>query len=117
MTTASVLQAQERYFPGLLTEEQAEQYALRGMEYVSILTGGRSDTATGWKEERALLAVCTAMRCMAEADAARSEGGARLTGVSNDGYSERYAAFSDGLTGIAQSVRACLSGTGLMALL
>lgn len=110
----------DEIYPGSLTEEQFEKYLPSAENYIDLLTHGRAESAAGYKAKRVKQAVCAVIREMASQDAVKNESGARLTSVSNDGYTEAYGA-SAGASAEAENIcltaQRWLSGTGLVGLL
>ncbi len=106
-------------YPDAMEEARFEMYAPSAEAYVDVLTHNRARSAEGWKAERVKMAVCALVREMAALDAAKGTDGARLTSVSNDGYTESYAALSsDGeRDALRSAVMRHLSGTGLVSFL
>lgn len=119
MTVQEVIAAYARLYPGRMQPAEVEMYAPSALAYVEVVTARRSDSATGWKLDRAMQAVCAGINEMAAQDAAKSETGARLAGVSNDGYSESYGTGGADAEGeaIRNVMRHWLSGTGLVSAL
>lgn len=107
-------------YPSRLTEAQFDMYCPSAEAYIDLITHNRAAEVTGYKADRVKQAVCAAIGEMATQDAAKNAAGARLTSVSNDGYSESYGAAgnaeSDGRQ-IRAVVYRWLSGTGLVSLL
>lgn len=107
-------------YPGKMTAEQFDEYCPAAEAYINLLTHDRAKSATGYKAERVKQAVCAIIAEAATLDAAKSATGARLTSVSNDGYTENYSA-AGGAETETGSIRAAavrwLSGTGLVSLL
>lgn len=118
MTVDEIMEAYGELYPDRMTDEALEMYAPSALAYVGILTARRCETAEGWKRERVIQAVCACINEMAAQDAARSENGARLASVSNDGYTENYAADQGGgASAIRRAAALWLSGTGLVSAL
>lgn len=107
-------------YPMKLTEEQFESYLPSAEAYIDLITHDRAESATGYKAERVKRAVCAVIGEMAAQDAAKNAQGARLTAVSNDGYSESYGQSANAATegdAIRTIARRWLSGTGLVSAL
>lgn len=108
-------------YPMKLTEDQFDTYIPSAEAYIDLITHNRAESATGYKKERVKQAVCAVLGEMAAQDACKNAAGARLTSVSNDGYTEYYgqqsaASASEGEE-IRQTARRWLSGTGLVSAL
>lgn len=105
-------------YPMKLTEDEFETYLPSAEAYIDLITHNRAAEATGYKAERVKQAVCAVLGEMAVQDAAKSANGARLTSVSNDGYTEHYgqSAASEN-DAVRQAARRWLSGTGLVSAL
>lgn len=119
MTINEVMAAFELLYPDKLGFEAVERNAPAAMALVSAMTARRSDLADGWQKQRALQAVCAVIREMATQDAARTEDGARLSSVNNDGYSESYAVSNAGADekALRDAAHIWLSGTGMVSAL
>lgn len=109
-------------YPAGLSEDDYEQYAPSAEAYIDVITHNRAEYATGYKRDRVTQAVCAIANEMHAVDSAKGESGARLTSVSNDGYTESYAgtaaasADAEGAA-IRQIAMRWLSGTGLVSAL
>lgn len=101
-------------YPARLTEEEFSGLLPSARAYMDVVTHNRWQSAAGWKRERAIQALFAAVNAMAADQSARNAQGARLTSVSNDGYTESYA--SDGAA-IRSAALEWLSGTGLVSAL
>lgn len=107
-------------FPDRLTEDEFKRLLPSGAAFIGAITAGRAESATGYKAERAEQALAAVITEMAAQNAARGDGGSRVTSVSNDGYTENYgshataAAEEAALRSIAFRY---LSGTGLVSAL
>jgi hypothetical protein len=106
-------------YPDRLSEEQFSMYVPSAKAYIDVITHNRAGKAAGYKADRVKMAVCAVVCEMAALDAAKGTDGARLTSVSNDGYSESYASMgadteTDALRSAAMRY---LSGTGLVSFL
>lgn len=97
---------------GKLAEPIFLLYATRAAMYIESITARRSANALGWKLERVKAATASVIDAMA----ALSDGGAVVTSVSNDGYSESYAV-KDADTSLRSAAMHYLSGTGLVGAL
>ena len=87
---------------------------------MDVITANRAQNATGYKAERVKMAICAVINEMAAQNAARSEGGARIASVSNDGYTETYgslAGASNEESALLSAAFRYLSGTGLVSAL
>lgn len=105
-------------YPMKLTEDQFNDYLPSAEAYIDLITHDRARSATGYKAERVKQAVCAVIGEMAAQDAAKSANGARLTSVSNDGYTEHYKqAETPDTDPVRLAARRWLSGTGLMSAL
>lgn len=107
-------------YPAKLTEDQFESYLPSAEAYIDLITHDRAMSATGYKAERVERAVCAVIGEMSAQAATQNEQGARLTAVSNDGYSESYGAAGSADTEGAQLRSVAfrwLSGTGLVSAL
>lgn len=107
-------------FPNGLSEESFEKYCPLAEAYIDAITHNRAEDATGYKAARVKQAVCAVIKELAAQDAAKNESGARLTSVSNDGYTEDYGASGDASAeaeNICLTAQRWLSGTGLVSLL
>lgn len=101
-----------------LTEDEFNAYLPSAEAYIDLITHNRAAEATGYKAERVKQAVCAVVGEMAAQDAAKSAKGARLTSVSNDGYTEHYKqAETPDTDPVRLAARRWLSGTGLVSLL
>lgn len=102
-------------YPMKLTEDEFDSYLPSAEAYIDLITHYRAAEATGYKAERVKQAVCAVIGEMAAQDAAKSANGARLTSVSNDGYTEHYKqAETPDTDPVRLAARRWLSGTGLM---
>lgn len=106
-------------YPNGMTEAAFNGYLPSAVAYIDVITHNRASTAVGYKAERVARAVYAVTNEMAAQDAARGENGARVTSVSNDGYSESYGASSAATDSAAIRAAAFmwLSGTGLVSAL
>jgi hypothetical protein len=108
-------------YPMRLTEDEFDAYLPSAEAYIDLITYNRAANAAGYKAERVRQAVCAVIGEMAAQDATKNAGGARLTSVSNDGYTETYRAASGGTAEEAYAIRQMamrwLSGTGLVSAL
>jgi hypothetical protein len=105
-------------YPNRLTEDEFETYLPSAEAYIDLITHNRAEEATGYKAERVKQAVCAVIGEMAAQDAAKSANGARLTSVSNDGYTEHYKqAETPDTDPVRLAARRWLSGTGLVSAL
>ena len=107
-------------YPEKLTADQFYSYLPSAEAYIDLITHHRAEGATGYKAERVKQAVCAVIGEMAAQDAAKSESGARLQSVTNDGYTEYYGSTSGGAAAteadaIRRTARQWLSGTGLVS--
>lgn len=104
--------------PDGLTEQQFGSYLPSAAAYIDVITHNRAADAAGYKAQRVKWAVCAVVREMAAQDAVKNAQGVRLSSVSNDGYTESYAADgrSDGER-IRSAAMQYLSGTGLVSFL
>ena len=108
----------DELYPMKLTEDQFDSCLPSAEAYIDMITHNRAESAAGYKAERVKQAVCAVIGEMAAQNAARSAEGARLTSVSNDGYTEHYAQTgADGDEALMRAARRWLSGTGLVSAL
>lgn len=110
----------EELFPDRISEDAFDALLPSASAYVDVITANRAKSAAGYKAERVKLAVFAVINEMASQSAARSEGGARIASVSNDGYTESYGAYSSAANEEAALRSAAfryLSGTGLVSAL
>lgn len=104
-------------YPDRLTEIEFNGLLPSGIAYLDVITHNRCENATGWKLERAKQALFAVINEMAALQSVSNAKGARLSSVSNDGYSETYGGGSaDGST-IHKAAVEWLSGTGLVGAL
>lgn len=103
-------------YPARLTEDEFESLLPSASAYMDVVTHNRWQSAEGWKRTRAVQALFAIINEMAAAQSISNGKGARLQSVSNDGYSESYAADTDG-TAIRRAAHEWLSGTGLVSAL
>lgn len=107
-------------YPMKLTEDEFDAYLPSAEAYIDLITHNRAADAAGYKAERVRQAVCAVIGEMATQSAMKNSGGARLTSVSNDGYTEYYGQNS-GMELESAAIRAAavrwLSGTGLVSAL
>lgn len=103
-------------YPDHLTQEVFSSLLPSGIAFINAITANRAQTAAGYKAERVTQAVCAVVNEMAAQNACRGSGGARVSSVSNDGYSETYGNLSSA-EGEEKALRRAamlyLSGTGL----
>ena len=110
----------EQLYPEQISEEEFVSLLPSASAFIDAVTASRASTATGYKAERVKHALIAVVHEMAAQNAARGTNGARVSGVSNDGYSETY-----GNTNSAENEEKALrcmafrylSGTGLMGAL
>lgn len=107
-------------YPMKLTEDEFEAHLPSAEAYIDLITHNRAADATGYKAERVKQAVCAVIGEMAAQNATKNAGGARLTSVSNDGYTEYYGQ-NAGMELESAAIRSAavrwLSGTGLVSAL
>ncbi len=105
------------HFGQLTDREEFDRLAGNASRMLDVLTGRRAASATGYKADALADAVCAMVDFMYAAE--ESGQGRGVTSVSNDGYSESYAASTP--EAVEQSIRSLafqwLSGTGLMGAL
>lgn len=104
------------------SEDVFEAYSPSAEAYIDVLTHNRAQDAEGYKRERVKQAVCALVKEMHAIDSAKGTGGARVTSVTNDGYSESYAGTASAGADIEtntlrQTAMRWLSGTGLVSAL
>jgi len=107
-------------FPNGLSGEEFDSLLPQAAAFVDVITAGRADSASGYKAERAKMAVCAAVNELAAQNAARGADGARISAVSNDGYSENYGGLNTAESeeaALRSAVIRYLSGTGLVSAL
>lgn len=106
--------------PEQITQEEFDGLLPSATAFINAVTANRAESATGYKEERAELALIAVIHEMAAQNAARGTNGARINSVSNDGYSESYGN-SNSAENEEKALRCVafryLSGTGLMGAL
>lgn len=110
----------EKFFPGCITKGTFDSLMPSASAFVDAVTANRARNAVGYKAERVALAICAVINEMAAQNAARSESGARIASVSNDGYTETYgslAGASNEETALRSAAFRYLSGTGLVSAL
>ena len=106
--------------PGRMDEEEFDAYIPSALMFVETITANRARSATGYKAERVKYAVCAVINEMAAQAAARGSGGARVSSVSNEGYTESYGSLSSAASEesvLRSAAFRYLSGTGLMSAL
>lgn len=105
------------YFGTLTDEDEFDRLAANASRKLDVLTGRRAASATGYKAEALKDAMCALVDYMHSVE--ESGQGQGVTSVSNDGYSETYAASTP--EGVEHGMRSIafqwLSGTGLMGAL
>ena len=107
-------------FPDRLTEDEFSNLLPSGIAFVNVITANRAQSAAGYKLDRAKQAVCAVINEMAAQNAARGDGGARVTSVSNEGYTENYGTLcgaSSEESALRSTAFRYLSGTGLVSAL
>lgn len=104
-------------YPARLTEEEFNSLLPSARAYMDVVTHNRWQSAAGWKRERAIQALFAAINAMAADQSVRNAQGARLSSVSNDGYTESYASDGAGGAAIRSAALEWLSGTGLVSAL
>ncbi len=102
------------HYGGVTEKKEFDRLAFLASRRLDILTARRAQKATGYKAEALQDAVCNMVDYMQAAES--SALGKGISSVSNDGYTESYAAttpgqIEDALKSIAFQ---WLSGTGLM---
>ena len=107
-------------FPDGLNQDEFAVLLPEAVAFVDVMTANRAGAATGYKEERVKQAVCAVIRELSVQNCARGAGGARVTSVSNDGYSENYGSLNT-VASEESALRSVafryLSGTGLVSAL
>lgn len=109
----------EEIFPNRISEDAFDALLPSASAYVDAITANRARSAAGYKADRVKHAVCAVINEMAAQNAARSESGAHITSVSNEGYTENYGNYSAANEESALRLAAFryLSGTGLVSAL
>lgn len=110
----------EKFFPERIAEDTFDSLMPSASAFVDAITANRAQHAAGYKAERVTLAICAVINEMVAQNAARSEGGARIASVSNDGYTETYgnlAGASNEESALRSAAFRYLSGTGLVSAL
>ena len=109
-----------RLYPEQISQKEFVSLLPLATAFINAITANRAEAATGYKEERAELALIAVIHEMSTQNAARGISGARVNSVSNDGYSESYGSNSSA-EGEEKALRCAafryLSGTGLMGAL
>ena len=110
----------ECYYPERMSEEEFDSLLPLASAYVCTITANRAAAAEGFKAERARCAIAAVIVEMAAQNAARGNSGARVSSVSNDGYSESYGG-ENSADSEERALRCAafryLSGTGLIGAL
>lgn len=105
------------HFGSLTDEAEFTRLADNASRKLDVLTGRRAATATGYKAAALKDAVCNMVDYLHAVE--KSGQGSGVSSVSNDGYSETYAASTP--EAVEASLRSIafqwLSGTGLMGAL
>ncbi|MEG0049695.1 MAG: hypothetical protein RR865_11075 [Clostridia bacterium] len=107
-------------YPSGAGADEFDKWLPSASALLSAMTFDRAQAAVGIRAKRVLHATCALVNEMHLQQAARGEGGARVSAVSNDGYSESYGTLKTPAQE-QESLRAVaglwLSGTGLMSAL
>lgn len=107
----------EELYPERLTEDEFDSLLPSATAYLSVITHNRWKSAEDWKRERAIQALFAIVNAMAADQSKSNAKGARLSSVTNDGYTESYASDAASGSTIRHAAYEWLSGTGLVGAL